>query len=844
MTAKASSEYCDSLNYGFLLIAHIVCADQQIHHQEAKSLRDLADQANVHELTIREVEKILGQTEDHITLVQAARNVPMNQRGEVLRQILAIAYIDGYFSPLEREAINQVTQIWNICQNEVDQILQDVQGFSQKSMGAAASTDDDKNGLSVGAQLLKGAESLLSKSLISKLTELAPVHIGEQIERFQREILLSGLEYGSVVQQCAQVAKEDFQYAGRALKNTFLTLQNLGRGLQPVLYNIRQKATGEGEHHNAKDISNKLEKTRQDLSAKILHDLESVRETLRAKQRSLNHFSVAFMGKTKAGKSTLHAIIAGEGWEAIGIGQQRTTRYNRVYEWKNIRIIDTPGIGAPGGKTDEEIAKSIIDEADVICHVVTSDSIQEAEFHFLKFLKGKTKPLIILLNIQDNLRDSRRLDRFLEAPDRLFSKEGRNGIDGHINRIKRYAQQHYANDYLPIIPVMLLSAQLAQEPEHAKNAKKLFRASRMQDFLDSIQISLIDHGVIRRSQTLLGSTVGAIDSPHRWICEQFILYNNLVIQLKKKSEDLNQKTQRAELDAWNRLDQAIKEVFQNTRDSVPSFSEAHWDAKEDKLREGWNRNLRGIRFEERLQNANEKASQDFQNEVRDAIEEIGAELKIIASLQGAKFDFLEQDTDDSIRQSIRIGGSLLAAVCTGLALIPGFGLPFLIAGTVFGILSTVSNFFKSRDQKRREAVQNISSALLQQIEEYERQTLSQAQLNFTEYCQSTSTIVQDYFEELIQGIEAISSQLKLAQDDLAEATNYLNYAYAKRIIDWATNQSESLTEESIQEVVKSVKRDFGRSIQIQTTTNLPFTKSQDEICTILQEDVIIQSFNS
>jgi len=844
MAARESSEYSDLLNYGFLLLAHIICADQQIHHQEARALRDLADQANINALTIQEVEKILGQEEVHITFEQAAQNVPVNQRSEALKQILAIAYIDGYFSPLEREAVNRVTQIWGVCQEEVEQILQDAQGFSQKTMDNLAVVDEDKGGLSIGAQLLKGAESLLSKSLINKLTELAPTYVGEQIERLQREILLSGLEYDSVIQQCTQIAEEDFQYAGRALKNAFSALQDLGRGLQPVLHSIRQKATGQGEHQNAKDIAKQLEQTRQDLSAKILHDLESVCETLRAKQRSLNHFSIAFMGKTKAGKSTLHAVIAGEGWEAIGIGQQRTTRYNRVYEWKNIRIIDTPGIGAPGGKTDEEIAKSIIDEADVICYVVTNDSIQESEFDFVKILKDKTKPLIILLNIQENLRDSRRLKRFLEEPNRLFTKEGKSSIDGHLNRIKRYAQQHYANDYLPIIPVMLLSAQLAQEPKHAKHAKQLFRASRIQDFLDSIQISLIDYGVIRRSQTLLGSTVGAIDAPYQWISEQFTLYNDLTTQIKEKCQELKQKIRKAELDGWKNLEQSIKAVFQDARDNISPFAEDYWDAKEDKLKDGWNKKLREIKFEDHLRNANEKASQDFQNEVRDAIEEIGAELRIIASLKGTKFDFLEQDTDDSIRQGIRLGGSLLAAVCTGLALIPGFGLPFVIAGTIFGILSTMSNFFKSRDQKRHEAVQNISATLRQQIEEYEKQTLSQAQINFKEYCRSVATVVQNYFEELIQGIEAIAGQLKLAQCDLVKSTNYLNYAYAKRIVDWATDQTESLTDVAINKVIREVKRDFGRNIQIQTATTVPLAKSQDEICTILQEHVTIQSIDS
>ena len=64
------------------------------------------------------------------------------------------------------------------------------------------------------------------------------------------------------------------------------------------------------------------------------------------------------MGRTKAGKSTLHYIMCNEGREFIGKGSQRTTRFNRVFSWNKLKIIDTPGIGAgeEQGKKDEEIA--------------------------------------------------------------------------------------------------------------------------------------------------------------------------------------------------------------------------------------------------------------------------------------------------------------------------------------------------------------------------------------------------------------------------------------------------------------------------------------------------------
>ncbi len=833
MVAIASPQHRAALDYGFLLLAHVICVDQQIHNRESRALRELADQATVNEATLQEMEKILGQDTSKISLEEATQGVPIGQRSEILRQVMAIAYIDGYFSPLEREVVNQIAQTWGIYDPEVEQMLAEAQGFGQ----GRTSTSKEDEGLSVGAKLLKGAESVLSRSLVTKLTELAPENLGRRIERLQREILLSGPEYDDAIQQCAKVANEDFKYSDKALRLTFATLKDLGNGIQQVIYDIQQKTTGQGKHQTAKGVADQLEQTRQSLSAEILHTLEEVREALRGKQRALNHFSIAFMGRTKAGKSTLHAVVTGEGWEAIGIGKQRTTRYNRIYEWKNIRIIDTPGIGAPGGKTDEEIASSVIEEADVICYVVTDDSIQESEFAFLKLLKEKTKPLIILLNIHCNLRDSRRLEHFLKNPDRWFALDGKSGIGGHLNRIHRYAKQHYANDYLTVIPVMLLAAQLSQEPAHNNQSKQLFQASRIQDFLDSIRASLIDNGAIRRSQTLLGSTVGSIDTPHRWIAEQAIAYKELATQLKGKREALDRQICTAKKDSWNQLQQKIKEIFQTALDQVAPFAENHWNANENQMKSGWKETLKSVAFEAQLTVASENASQNFQHDVQEAIEEIGKELKIINQLQGNDFKFAEQDSSFFDKSFVRISGMVLVAAGAILAFVfPPLGL----LGVAGGIVSWLSGQFKSQDQKRHEAVENISKFLRQQLDEQQQKVIQQAKGNFEEYGQSVATAVDAYFEELIGGIEAIATQLKSAQGKLSNASNYLNRAYAKRIVDWATDQYEPLTDITISKKIRRVNRVFGDSLQIQTTTALPLTKSHDEICKVLQERVSIQ----
>ena len=49
------------MNYQFLLLTHMVCADKQIHSEESKALRKIAQNAQMGVQTIEEMEKILSQ---------------------------------------------------------------------------------------------------------------------------------------------------------------------------------------------------------------------------------------------------------------------------------------------------------------------------------------------------------------------------------------------------------------------------------------------------------------------------------------------------------------------------------------------------------------------------------------------------------------------------------------------------------------------------------------------------------------------------------------------------------------------------------------------------------------
>lgn len=817
------------IDYPFLLMTHMVCADQQIHCEEFKALREFATQAQVGKNTLEAMEKILAQDDELLSVEEVARRIPTCQRQEALYQILAIAYVDGFCSLLERQFAERVAKIWNFSPRAVQRQIQIAGAFSDPGF----TLKEAQKKISVSARLLQKADFVLSKKLVNKWADLTGKQ--ETVEQLRREILLSGSEYDEAIGRCATIAKEDYKWAKFALNSTRKTLSNLGKDLQNSIRAV-QFAQRDARAITAREVIEKLEKTRKSLRAEIIVKIENVRESLGAKERALNHFSIAFMGKTKAGKSTLHAIITDDGWEAIGVGKQRTTRYNRVYEWKNIRIIDTPGIGAPGGKSDEEIAESVIEESDVICYVVTNDSIQETEFQFLHLLKKKAKPLIILLNVKKNLRDSRRLEHFLKNPDRDFAMDGKSGLGGHIDRIRRYAQQHYTNDYFPIIPVMLLAAQLSREPEHKEQQSKLFKASRIQDFLDAIRESLIESGTLRRSQTLLGSTVGSINEPRDWVMREAQGYGQLAETIQHKREKIHRDIEKAKQDSWQGLKQSIEEIFQDARDRVQPFAEQHWQSDESQIKSAWQAELESIKFEDRLQIACQNASNHFNRDVKVAVEEIGKELQLISELVGDNFVFAGQYTF-YLKEFLKITGGVIFTAGTVLAIfLPPIGIVVGIIGSLIGLSAML---FQSTTDQRRSAVQKISESLYHHLNTQKLKTIDNFQGQFLTACENVKKDVESYFDNLAKGLKIISQKLEKARQEFDRQSTYLNQAYAKRILDWSLERYEPLTKKGIQKTVAKVKRNFGRHMTIFTYSELPLKKLTEELKNILQEGISI-----
>jgi uncharacterized tellurite resistance protein B-like protein len=203
----------EQIDYPFLLLTHIVCADQQIHSEESKSLRELADIARIGQQTRDEMEKILAQDDDHFSVEDVASRVPSGQQNEAMRQILAIAYADGFFAPLEREMVERIARIWNWSTGEIDRIIQAAQDFTAKRSSS---------------------------------------NVDEQLS------LLSDPEYDEAIKQCAKIANEDYKYAEIALTKAESALRQLGQNLLQVIQEIQQKINGNDKATSVQETATPL----------------------------------------------------------------------------------------------------------------------------------------------------------------------------------------------------------------------------------------------------------------------------------------------------------------------------------------------------------------------------------------------------------------------------------------------------------------------------------------------------------------------------------------------------------------------------------------------------------
>jgi uncharacterized tellurite resistance protein B-like protein len=142
------------MNYSLLLLAHIICADQQIHSEEVRYLDELIKNNGADTATTEAIESILSQSENHPSLEECAKSVAREDRQHLLDQILEVTYADGYLAPLEKIAIDQIIEIWKFPQAKVNKSIANAEQYYRTNRKNSLS-GNEKSDLSVGAKILR-----------------------------------------------------------------------------------------------------------------------------------------------------------------------------------------------------------------------------------------------------------------------------------------------------------------------------------------------------------------------------------------------------------------------------------------------------------------------------------------------------------------------------------------------------------------------------------------------------------------------------------------------------------------------------------------------------------------
>jgi uncharacterized tellurite resistance protein B-like protein len=770
----------DDLDHALLLAAHMIVADGEIGHDELQLFQRAMTKAQASEATRLSARRVFSDDPDQVSFAHALAAVPRGAREVVYRLLAAIAWADGVVVASEQAMLDEAARVWGLSERTVAH-QREAGERRAKEMEAPRHTLDTRDRTrSAAARWLAAFDGVLGSDTVDKMGRWIPHReTQEAMQAARRELLLIGEGYDEAVRRCAVVAAVDYEVAAPALRASGAALDELRSRLAGRVAAL--DGGGKGPKKASAEVREALDALHGRLTAHLLPRMERLQTGLRQRHRALRDFTVAILGRTKAGKSTLHAVLTGEGWDDIGVGSLRTTRFRKSYCLDGLRIVDTPGIGAPGGQSDVEIAESVVDEADVIVFLVTDDSTQAVELAFLEVLREAWKPLVVLLNVKRGLDRPAHVERFLRNPEWVFRERD---LAGHEERLRRHVREHFGNDYFSVVPVHLEAARKARMNEQDPRSAALLEASRLHRFLDHVRVDVLRDGVLRRSQTLLGASARDLFVLAAELQAERDALTGLCARLKQTAAGLRVQLQQARQDAVTVASQRLSALWSELDNEIDGFAEQHWNDDERALEAAWKALLADLGFEARSDEALALAQEAYQQRARVLIAEAAEELRLTVAFdaggiraKGAGWgwaDFARKWTG----KVLMVAGSIAL-----------YWTPWGWAALGLGALVTLFNFFfKSREERRREAVARIAEQLRASAAEGRSKHIAGLTEALGRACDVLVDKVVGDLELLARSAEVVTEDIDATLVRVEDQRMALDLAFAARILAWSEDR--------------------------------------------------------
>lgn len=738
----------------YLLGCYMVIVDKEINQMEVDVLDNYLPLSKEDELYHQRMQ-ILSDDEERMKLKDildklVMANYSVAEKTEIATLLARIAYGDDYMASSELELLNKVGKLLKL---DIGKIIEETQSESNERI----------------------ASSQLSslKRFVGKMENTIYQNFANSDKKSVVDMMLGGLGYSASIAQITEDAEKDLARVTRIIDdlNSMLTAEyNHLASIKPSSKRVSKEVL---------KIEQIIQGIRGSFNEIIDNSLTSNREVLDKKGRNIRYFTIAFMGRTKAGKSTLHKVITQQENDDIGVGKLRTTRYNRSWYWNKLRIVDTPGIGAPGGEADTEIAKSIIDEADVVCYVVTSDSIQETEFDFFSTIKERNKPLYIILNVKSNLNQAIRLKRLIANPDDWRLGDGPQSIKGHIERIHDKLDGKYNMDAVRIIPIHLLAAQIALSGEQdSKTSKILFEASNISEFTNSVKKEVQLSGSLKKSLSVIDGTSYQINT----------IWHKIYADLKslKEGNEVLKKKQTKNHTFFKKelahVEQYLKDIFQSTRNELhnraSTFAREHYD--DENAGKAWSKDMVVTSINKRLEQQIQERFNDLNEKIKSELEEMIMDMRISLATDNIGSNV----SGESVTNTRFAAKMFVRVISEALFVWNPLGWSVAVLAVVGIIGSFLSSLFTSKSEKIRKATENLRKQLCDSIdsgiEKNLKQVLETTRKSINDTYKSIDSVLKAYTknaDDIIMDMDRLVKQVQ-------EKENAINSLVSLRILDF------------------------------------------------------------
>ena len=743
----------------YLLGCYLVVADNEINQMEVDVLERYMPLSKEDELFSAR-QAIFSNAEDAISEKDLIYKLKLGtfsevEKKEILELLVQIVYADDFVSIKEQKLLDNISEVLNYPINA----LQEKESLISKER-------INKECLSSIERIVGNVENFLYDKFADK----------NKIKNL--DFIFGSLAYSTVLENITETANVDLIRVSKIINSVNNKLCEINEEISKTSI---KKANSSEEVQQVADAITTISNHFNELIDLFLNDNI---EVIEKKKRNIRYFTLAFMGRTKAGKSTMHKVMTQQDNDDVGIGSLRTTRYNRSWYCDRLRIIDTPGIGAPGGDVDTEIAKSIIDEADSICYVVTSDSIQETEFDFFETIKERNKPLYIILNVKTNLTQSIRLKRFLENPDAWRTNEGDQSIHGHIERIHDRLDGKYNMNSVQIIPIHLLAAQIGLSGEKDEEiSKKMIDGSNIMEFIRTLKKDIHSSGSLKKSLSIIDGTAFQINNASNIILTDYEQLSNALNLLSEKRK----KFRSFIFSEKDRLLKDIELIFKTTREELynraASFADTHYDKKN--AGEMWSKDSVVDNIQYRLLDRIDNRMSDFNKKVVSTIEEISADL--------VSYDlpyYVNSNAEGKVILNTQMGVSIFGGI---VALIP-----FLIsnpAGWVIAaftvasiIIYAISAIIDSKSEKIRKAQERMREQLNKSIDESISKNKDEVMKNVKGSIDKIYKSVDDIFYTYTTNTNALLSKISKLYDYCETSEKTINSLIGLRVLEYVGKQ--------------------------------------------------------